>query len=210
MLANFTSQRTSSKVYDVRAMTRVLNVSSCALTLITNSACARASPSGVTPASGLSALIGCTTVQCRAKNSTKSRSSASSWNSRSRVPLTSSNQTRLTFTLRALSCPGAAFVMRNMSPRPPSYGATIADSLNWSRMRGRVSRAISSPPIATSVIGPISDSNTISQLAVVPTAYIAPVPVVVNTPTLNANACRKGSLRPIPPVPCRAVGPIAE
>ena len=55
-----------------------------------------------------------------------------------------------------------------MRPRPPSYGATTADSLKRSRMRGRVSRAISRPAVATSTNGPKNDSNTTSQCAVEP------------------------------------------
>ena len=68
-----------------------------------------------------------------------------------------------------------------------------ADSLKRRRMRGRVRRAMSSPAVATSTKGPTNDSKTTSQWAVLPTAYIGPVPVVVKTPTLNAKARRNRS-----------------
>ena len=74
-------------------------------------------------------------------------------------------------------------------------------------MRGRVSRATSSPPAVTSTVGPTNDSNTTSHCAVGPTAYIGVVPVVVNTPTLNARARRNGSVSPIASVPAMAAGP---
>ena len=120
MLANFASHVTSSHVYEARAVTRVENVSSWASTRIRNSAPASCSASGVIPASGLSAVIGCTTVQCSVKNSTDERSSASWWKLRSRLPPRSSNHPRLTRTRTSLSSPGCAFTMRNISPRPPS------------------------------------------------------------------------------------------
>ena len=100
--------------------------------------------------------------------------------------------------------------MRNISPRPPSYGAMIADSLKPMRMRGRVSRAMSSPNAMTSVIGPRNDSRFASQFAVEPYACISPVPVVVKTPMLKVNARRKGSVIPIASVPRSAPSPSAR
>src|ERR687889_463715 len=74
----------------------------------------------------------------------------------------------LTRTCTSLSPPGCTLTMRNMSPRPSSYGATTADSLNRSRIRGRVSRAMSKPAVATRTNGPKNDSNTTSQCAEAP------------------------------------------
>ena len=73
--------------------------------------------------------------------------------------------------------------------------------------RGRVMRASTRPPTPMSVITPASDSNATSELAVLPTACIAPVPTVVKTPILKQKARRKGSASPSDSVPARAVGP---
>jgi hypothetical protein len=69
---------------------------------------------------------------------------------------------------------------------------------------------MSSPPIATSTPGPMNDSKTTSQLAVGPTAYMGPVPVVVNTPTLKAKARRNGSASSSDSTPCSAPSPSAR
>ena len=210
MLANFASQVTSLHTYDARTDTRVENVSSCAVTSSRISASDSRSFSGVTPRNGLSAVMGCTTVQCSGKNGTVCRSSASVWMLRSRDPSKSSYHDRLTVMCTSVSSLGSSLTNRNISPRPPSYGAMTIDSLKRRRARGRVRRAMISPAATNAIIGPSSDSATTSTWAVLPTACMLPVPDVVKTPTLNTNARRNGSSSPSASVPAIACGPSAR